>query len=80
LYISTDEFQVSFIVPVLALLTTGYYHKRYTSKHDPQTLFSLDLALMPTMLLAIRLGRCEPDRHLWWFVSLPPSQAESRDN
>jgi len=46
----------------------------------PKHFFSLDLALMPTMLLAIRLERCQPDRHLWWFVSLPPSQAESRDN
>jgi len=38
--------------------------------------FSLDLALMPTMLFAIRLERCQPDRHLWWFVGLPPPQAE----
>jgi hypothetical protein len=35
--------------------------------------FSLDLALMPTVLLAVRLERCQPERHLWWFVGLPPS-------
>jgi hypothetical protein len=30
----------------------------------PKHFFPLDLALMPTMLLAIRLERCQPDRHL----------------